>query len=135
MTSIPLRRSHPLVFVVAGGLVAGTLDIAYACVFWAIKRDVPVQRILQSVAAGLLGEASFEGGGATAAALGGRTRVQRSAVDHAQRGGARPPDRRSHRALRSTRAAGVGQPNAYTFASQGNNGSLPTRPGGGARGT
>ena len=67
MTSIPMRRSHPLVFVVAGGLVAGTLDIAYACVFWAIKRDVPVQRILQSVAAGLLGEASFEGGGGTAA--------------------------------------------------------------------
>jgi hypothetical protein len=67
MSSIPMRRWPPLVFVVAGGLVAGTLDIAYACIFWAIKRDVPVQRILQSVAAGLLGEATFEGGRATAA--------------------------------------------------------------------
>jgi uncharacterized membrane protein YagU involved in acid resistance len=51
----------------AGGLVAGTLDIAYACLFWALKRDVPAQQILQSVAAGLLGKASFEGGRATAA--------------------------------------------------------------------
>jgi len=57
----------PLAFVLAGGAVAGTLDITYACVFWALKRGVPVQRILQSVAAGLLGEASFAGGGATAA--------------------------------------------------------------------
>jgi hypothetical protein len=53
--------------VLAGGLVAGALDIAYACVFWALKADVAAQRIFQSVAAGLLGEASFEGGRATAA--------------------------------------------------------------------
>jgi hypothetical protein len=53
--------------VLAGGLVAGTLDIVYACLFWAVKRDVPAQQILQSVAAGLLGKASFEGGWATAA--------------------------------------------------------------------
>jgi hypothetical protein len=58
---------HPAVFVLVGGLVAGTLDIVYAWVFWALKREVPAQRILQSVAAGLLGEASFEGGRATAA--------------------------------------------------------------------
>ena len=54
-------------FVLAGGLVAGTFDIVYACVFWALKRNVPAQRILQSVAAGLLGKASFQGGGRTAA--------------------------------------------------------------------
>jgi hypothetical protein len=53
--------------VLAAGLVAGTLDIAFACVFWAIKSDVPVVRILQSVAAGLVGRASYEGGEATAA--------------------------------------------------------------------
>jgi len=58
---------HALVFVLAGGLIAGTLDIAYACIFWALKSDVPAHRILQSVAAGLLGEASFEGGWETAA--------------------------------------------------------------------
>ena len=63
----PTRRPNPLLFVLAGGLVAGTLDIAYACIFWALKRGVPMQRIFQSVAAGLLGDASFEGGAATAA--------------------------------------------------------------------
>jgi hypothetical protein len=36
-------------------------------VFWAIKAGVPARRILQSVAAGLLGESSFTGGAATAA--------------------------------------------------------------------
>jgi uncharacterized membrane protein YagU involved in acid resistance len=56
-----------LVFVLAGGLIAGTLDIAYACIFWGLKSDVPARRILQSVAAGLLGKASFEGGWQTAA--------------------------------------------------------------------
>jgi hypothetical protein len=60
-------RSSPLPLVLAGGLVAGTLDIVYACVFWAVKAGVPVRRILQSVAAGLLGKASFEGGAVTAA--------------------------------------------------------------------
>jgi hypothetical protein len=34
--------------VLAGGLVAGALDITYACVFWAIKAGVPAQRIFQS---------------------------------------------------------------------------------------
>lgn len=53
--------------VLAGGLVAGTLDIAYACLFWAVKSGVPAPRVLQSVAAGLLGPASFQGGRATAA--------------------------------------------------------------------
>jgi hypothetical protein len=62
-----LGRYHPLLFVLAGGLVAGTLDIVYACAFWALKLDVPAQRIMQSVAAGLLGKASFAGGVATAA--------------------------------------------------------------------
>jgi hypothetical protein len=66
----PLRRSHrssPLGLVLAGGLVAGTLDITYACVFWGVKAGVPVRRIFLSVAAGLLGQASFEGGIAPAA--------------------------------------------------------------------
>jgi hypothetical protein len=53
--------------VLAGGLLAGALDITYACVFWAIKADLAPTRIFQSVAAGLLGEASFEGGAPTAA--------------------------------------------------------------------
>jgi len=60
------RPSHPFMFVLAGGLVAGALDITYACVFWALKADVPAQRIFQSVAAGLLGKGSFDGGWSTA---------------------------------------------------------------------
>ena len=63
----PPHQSPPLRLVLAGGLVAGTFDIVYACVFWGLKAGVPVRRILQSVAAGLLGKASFEGGAATAA--------------------------------------------------------------------
>lgn len=47
--------------------MAGTLDIVYACVFWAIKRGIAPQRVLQRVASGLLGEASLTGGWATAA--------------------------------------------------------------------
>lgn len=54
-------------FVLAGGAVAGTFDIVYACVFWAIKRGVSPYRILQRVASGWLGEASMTGGWATAA--------------------------------------------------------------------
>ena len=53
--------------VLAGGLVAGTLDITYAWAFWALKAGVPARRIFQSVAAGLLGAASYKGGAATAA--------------------------------------------------------------------
>ncbi|HWN20242.1 MAG TPA: hypothetical protein VNO19_15120 [Gemmatimonadales bacterium] len=60
-------KSQPWALVLAGGFVAGTLDIAYACLFWAVKSDVTAMRIFQSVAAGLLGPVSFEGGGATAA--------------------------------------------------------------------
>jgi uncharacterized membrane protein YagU involved in acid resistance len=61
------RRDSPWPPVLAGGLIAGALDILYACVFWGAKADLPPSRIFQSVAAGLLGEASFEGGSATAA--------------------------------------------------------------------
>ena len=56
----------PARHVLAGGIIAGTLDITYAAVFWALKAGVPVQRIFQSVAAGLLGERAFQGGPATA---------------------------------------------------------------------
>ena len=65
--SLAVRRRHPAWYVLAGGLVAGTLDITYAWAFWAAKAGVSAQRIFQSVASGLLGETSFEGGAATAA--------------------------------------------------------------------
>ena len=63
------RRDSPWPPVLAGGLLAGALDITWACLYWAQEADVAPTRIFQSVAAGLLGEASYEGG-ATSAALG-----------------------------------------------------------------
>jgi uncharacterized membrane protein YagU involved in acid resistance len=49
-----------------GGLLAGILDITDAIVTWGL-RGVPAGRILQSVASGLLGRASYEGGWTTVA--------------------------------------------------------------------
>ena len=60
-------RTHPLVYVLAGGLIAGALDILYAYTFWTVKSQMPAQRIFQSVATGLLGDTSFQGGWRTAA--------------------------------------------------------------------
>ena len=54
-------------YVLLGGLVAGTFDITYACTFWYLKRGVLPTRVFQSVASGLLGDASFTGGWRTAA--------------------------------------------------------------------
>jgi len=51
-----------------GGLIAGAIDITYACVFSYLRRGVPPGRILQSVASGALGQVAFEGGTTTAAA-------------------------------------------------------------------
>lgn len=61
------RRTHPLAYVLAGGLVVGTLDIVFAMTFWSWRADLPALRVLQSIAAGILGQASFEGGIETAA--------------------------------------------------------------------
>jgi hypothetical protein len=61
------HRTPAFVSVFAGGLVAGALDITYACVFWALKAGTSPQRIFQSVAKGVLGPPTFKGGAATAA--------------------------------------------------------------------
>jgi len=57
----------PSAYVLLGGLVAGSFDITYACTFWYLKRGVLPSRVFQSVASGLLGDASFTGGWRTAA--------------------------------------------------------------------
>jgi hypothetical protein len=69
MSSHPKAGITPLVAVVAGGLTAALLDILYAFAAFSL-RDVGPVRVLQSVASGLLGKASYQGGLATAA-LGG----------------------------------------------------------------
>lgn len=56
---------RPYQAVLLGGLVVGTLDIVYAMAFWGVQGVAPT-RILQAVAAGLLGAAAREGGWATA---------------------------------------------------------------------
>jgi hypothetical protein len=56
----------PWSYVLLGGLVAGAFDITYACTFWYLKRGVLPKRVFQSVASGLLGDASFTGGWPTA---------------------------------------------------------------------
>jgi hypothetical protein len=60
-----MRRYSPGMAILVGGLIAGTLDITYAITYSAI-RGMPPQSLLQFVASGLLGQASFEGGTATA---------------------------------------------------------------------
>src|SRR5207247_509902 len=60
----PMKKPWSYVFL--GGLVAGTFDITYACIFWFLKRGVAPTRVLQSVASGLLDGASFTGGARTA---------------------------------------------------------------------
>ena len=57
----------PLTAILAGGVTAATLDITYAFIAFA-SRATPV-KILQSVASGVLGKASYQGG-LNSAALG-----------------------------------------------------------------
>ena len=64
------RPLAPALAVVAGGVAAGVIDIAFASTFWAIKAGVRPTRIFQSVAAGLLGGKAAAAGGASTAALG-----------------------------------------------------------------
>ena len=52
--------------ILIGGLIAGTFDITYACVFFGIRNHVRPTRILQSVARGALGQQAFQGGLKTA---------------------------------------------------------------------
>ena len=69
---MPTSRLHavsPSLAVALGGLAAGVIDITYACTFWAIKAGARPSRILQSVAAGLLGRQAAVAGGASLAQL------------------------------------------------------------------
>ena len=60
-------KSRALRAILLGGLIAGTLDISYACIFSYIRRRTSPVVILQSVASGALGRSAFEGGAKTAA--------------------------------------------------------------------
>ena len=64
MEATPGAARDSLKAVLVGGLIAGAIDISYA-ILVNIDRVAP-SRIFQSVATGLLGRASYEGGAATA---------------------------------------------------------------------
>src|SRR5690349_17957321 len=59
---------RPGTAILLGAVVVGTLDLLDALIFFGLRGARP-ERILQSIASGLLGAGSFEGG-AAAAALG-----------------------------------------------------------------
>jgi uncharacterized membrane protein YagU involved in acid resistance len=67
--SLPAGGSRAARAILTGGLIAGAIDITYACVFSYLRRGTPPARILQSVASGALGPSAFDGG-TPAAALG-----------------------------------------------------------------
>ena len=60
------RRLSPGKAILVGGLIAGALDITYAFILWWLRAQVTPMQILQSVATGLLGKASYDGGAGTA---------------------------------------------------------------------
>lgn len=62
-TVVGRARAFETIFF--GGLTVGVLDEMFAFVFYGLILGVPTQRIFQSVAAGVLGRASFEGGDKT----------------------------------------------------------------------
>lgn len=69
MSTIDAVQARPAFrMVIAGGITLATVDLIYACSFWAWLRHVPPVRVLQYIASGALGEASFQGGLATALA-------------------------------------------------------------------
>lgn len=53
--------------IVRAWLLAGTIDIVVACVYYPLTARVTVIGILQGIASGLLGASAFQGGRATAA--------------------------------------------------------------------
>jgi hypothetical protein len=62
-----MKRPRAYQAILLGGLIAGTLDITYACVFSYLRSGRTPTFILQSVASGALGRRAFEGGAKTAA--------------------------------------------------------------------
>ncbi|MGC9944862.1 MAG: hypothetical protein ABSF64_00565 [Bryobacteraceae bacterium] len=54
----PMGKRHALLAIAVGGLIAGALDLAQACILFGA--DIPL-----SIAGGLLGPAAFQGGAGT----------------------------------------------------------------------
>jgi hypothetical protein len=52
--------------VLVGGFLGGTFDLLFAFIYYGAKNGAKPVRIMQSIAGGLLGRATYEGGAATA---------------------------------------------------------------------
>jgi len=63
-----LRRA--LLTILIAGLIAGALDITYACIFNYLRRGTTPIAVLQSVASGAIGRPAAVAGGVKTAALG-----------------------------------------------------------------
>ncbi|MGZ4967868.1 MAG: hypothetical protein ACXV8A_03170 [Chthoniobacterales bacterium] len=48
--------------ILLAGLVAGAIDLIYVLPFCEFARGIPATRVLQTIASGLLGRASYNGG-------------------------------------------------------------------------
>jgi uncharacterized membrane protein YagU involved in acid resistance len=55
----------PLKAIIVGGLLAGAFDMSYALLWFSGVKGVPAIKIPQSIAGGLLGKATFDGGAAS----------------------------------------------------------------------
>jgi hypothetical protein len=60
-----MEKPRPYRAILIGGLIAGTLDITFAFIFYGLRGSSPI-RILQSIASGALGANAFTGGAWTA---------------------------------------------------------------------
>lgn len=56
----------PLKAIIVGGLLAGAFDMSYALLWFGGVKGAPLIKIPQSIAGGLLGKATYDGGAATA---------------------------------------------------------------------
>jgi len=61
-----MRRNPAIFAILIGGGIAATLDLTYAIVYSSFRGVAPMP-VMQSVASGLLGQAAYDGGAATAA--------------------------------------------------------------------
>ena len=68
MSTLPRPEDRRAVTaVLAGGLIAGAIDLTYACTYHGLAHAIPPVRILQSIASGWFGRASFDMGAESAA--------------------------------------------------------------------
>lgn len=63
------KSSRAVPAALCGGLIAGAIDLTYACTYHGLAHAIPPIRIMQSIASGWFGRASFDMG-YTSAAIG-----------------------------------------------------------------